>query len=77
MKQEVGYGYFPLRGNQHGHCYFLGIMPDGFGNTFLLGAVVGVLIGIFHQLTKIHAHLKNGHKNEKHYSKSSKIPVRR
>ncbi|MBH0229106.1 hypothetical protein [Halobacillus yeomjeoni] len=60
-----------------GIAFFLGIMPEGFGNTLLLGAVVGVLLGIFHQLTKIHSHLKNGHNDKKRYSKSSKIPVRR
>ncbi|SDJ14746.1 hypothetical protein SAMN04490247_0956 [Salimicrobium halophilum] len=58
-----------------GMSFFLGIIPEGFGNTLLLGAILGVLLGIFHQLTKIYKWLSN--ENDESTVESSKIPIRR
>lgn len=37
-------------------AFFLGILGE-FGNSLLLGLILGVLLGIFHQLYKIHEQL--------------------
>ncbi|RDY71195.1 hypothetical protein DXT76_09540 [Halobacillus trueperi] len=60
-----------------GIAFFLGIIPEGFGNKLLLGAVLGILLGIFHQLTKIYKLLKGEEENNKPVVNSSKIPLRR
>lgn len=60
-----------------GVAFFLGIIPERFGATLLLGAILGVLLGIFHQLTKIHTYLRTDSNNNKSFPKSSKIPIRK
>ncbi|MFZ0477435.1 MAG: hypothetical protein WAM18_18345 [Halobacillus sp.] len=60
-----------------GAAFFLGIIPEGFGNTLLLGAILGVLLGIFHQLTKICTYLSGEGYSDKPLAKASKIPIRR
>ncbi|WP_394218778.1 hypothetical protein [Halobacillus trueperi] len=58
-------------------AFFLGIIPEGFGNILLLGAILGVLVGIYHQLFKIQKLLTHEKKQRKPQVKSSKIPIRR
>jgi|GEM_PF-6038123 len=60
-----------------GAAFFLGIVPEGFGNTLLLGAILGVLLGIFHQLNKICTYLSGEGNSDKPLAQSSKIPIRR
>jgi len=34
-------------------AFFLGIIPEGFGQALLLGGILGVLLGIYHKLHEI------------------------
>ena len=48
-----------------GLAFFLGTIPGSFGSTLLLGAILGVLMAIFHQLTNIYQCLKKDKEAEK------------
>lgn len=47
------------------------------GNIWLIVAVLGVLLGIYHQLFKIQKLLTRGQKESKPHVKTSKMPLRR
>ena len=59
-----------------GVAFLLGIMPEGFGGTLLLGAILGVLLAIYHQLANIYKCLKSERGDEQLSKKSNKMPIR-
>ncbi|SIS45068.1 hypothetical protein [Salimicrobium flavidum] len=60
-----------------GIAFFLGIIPEGFGNTLLLGAILGVLAGSLHQLTRIYQWLKGERDSSASGTERRGIPVRK
>ncbi len=68
---------FLYMGISIGIAFCLGIIPEGLGDTLLLGAILGVLLAIFHQLTKINHRLSKENTGIRPSSLRRKIPIRK
>ncbi|MFD1020720.1 hypothetical protein [Thalassobacillus hwangdonensis] len=59
-----------------GAAFFLAIVGDGFGGTILLGAILAVLLAIYHQLVKIYDKLNGEAEDKKPHKPKSRAPIR-